>query len=953
VGDVRFALLGTLVLADGAGDPMAVTGARQRVLLASLLLSANVPVSSDALAEAVWDGSPTAGAATTLRSYVRRLRQVLGPQAGARISACNRGYVIAVQEPELDVLCFEAACRDAGAARRAARWQEASAAAARALELWRSAPLLDVPSQVLRDQFVPRLEQLRLQALEDRAEADLRLGGQDRLIPELRDLAAEHPVRERFHAQLMEALARAGRRAEALDAYRQARRALVDELGIEPGPHLRLLHRQILDGDPALAAPPASPDGTPQAPAPATDSASSPAGVPRQLPGAAPHFTGRLAELARLSQILDQAGSQAPGTVVISAIGGTAGVGKTALAVHWAHQVADRFPDGQLYVNLAGFDPSGSPVTPGEAIRGFLGALGVPPDRFPSSLAAQAGSYRSLLAGRQMLILLDNARDEQQVRPLLPGSPGCLVLVTSRSQLAGLAAAENASLLSLDVLPPAEARQLLAARLGGQRTAADPGAVTEITDLCARLPLALAVAAARAAARPQLPLPAVAAELRDAQRRLDALDTGDPAVSVRAVFSWSYQQLDPAAARMFRLLGLHPGPDISTLAAASLAGVAPAQAGQALGQLTGACLLTEQSPGRYGCHDLLRAYAAEQAHGAEDEQARHAATGRVLDYYLHTALQAASMVTPHRDPISPGTPLAGVATEQLSSTHEALAWFDAEQQVLPAAVGLAARTGHDTHAWQLAWAMFHSLDGRGRWHELIAIQRTALAAASRLGDVAGQAVTHRLAAICYMLGDHEQAHAHLMAALALYRQAGDRIGEARTHQALSVICEGQDRVGEALRHNGQALILFQAAGHQAGQAHVLNAMGWNHIGLGHPERGQMHCHQALTLCQQLGDRLGEAGSWHSLGRASHHLGQRDEAAASYERALSIFRELGQRYREACTLAHLGDTHHASGDRPAARHAWQQALRILEDLQRPDADLVRAKLGSDHDTTLLS
>jgi hypothetical protein len=358
--------------------------------------------------------------------------------------------------------------------------------------------------------------------------------------------------------------------------------------------------------------------------------------VPRELPGAAAVFTGRLAELARLSQILGQAGSQAPGTVVISAIGGTAGVGKTALAVHWAHRVAHRFPGGQLYVNLGGFDPSGSPVSPGEAIRGFLAALGVPPDRFPSGLAAQAGLYRSLLAGRQMLILLDNARDEQQVRPLLPGSPGSLVLVTSRSLLAGLAAAENASLLSLDVLPPAEACQMLAARLGGQRTAAEPGAVTEITDLCARLPLALAVAAARAAARPQLPLPGLAAELRDAQRRLDALDTGDPAVSVRAVFSWSYQQLDPAAARMFRLLGLHPGPDISTLAATSLAGVAPAQAGQALGQLTGAHVLTEQSPGRYGCHDLLRAYAAEQARGAEDEQARHAATGRVLDYYLHT-----------------------------------------------------------------------------------------------------------------------------------------------------------------------------------------------------------------------------------------------------------------------------------------------------------------------------
>jgi hypothetical protein len=389
--------------------------------------------------------------------------------------------------------------------------------------------------------------------------------------------------------------------------------------------------------------------------------------------------------------------------------------------------------------------------------------------------------YRSLLAGRQILILLDNARDEQQVRPLLPGSPGCLVLVTSRSQLAGLAAAENASLLILDVLPPAEARQMLAARLGGQRAATDPGAVAEIADLCARLPLALAVAAARAAARPQLPLAGVAAEFRDAQRRLDALDTGDPAASVRGVFSWSYQQLDPAAARMFRLFGLHAGPDITMLAAASLAGVAPAQAGQALGQLARAHLLTEQSPGRYGCHDLLRAYAAEQARRTEDEQGRQAATGRVLDYYLHTACQAALLLKPQRDAISLGPPLAGVTTGQLTGTREALAWFDAEHQVLPATVGLAARTGHDKYAWQLAWAMMDSLDRRGHWHELAAIQHTALAAASRLGDVAGQAVTHRLrATACHMLGDHEQAHAHLMAALALYRQAGDRTGEART-----------------------------------------------------------------------------------------------------------------------------------------------------------------------------
>jgi DNA-binding SARP family transcriptional activator/tetratricopeptide (TPR) repeat protein len=948
---VRFALLGTLMLAHDAGDPVAVSGGRQRALLASLLLSANVPVSADALAEAVWDGSPPAGAAATLRSHIRRLRQALGPEAAARIRACEPGYLISVREPDLDVLGFEAGCREAGAARRAGRWADASVIGARALGLWRGAPLLDVPSQVLRDRYVPGLEQARLQVLEDRAEADLRLGRQDRLIPELEELTARHPVRERFHAQLMEALARVGRQAEALEAYRRARRGLVEELGIEPGPLLRLLHQQILDGDPALTAPAA---GLPPPPAALTDTASPPAGVPHQLPAAVPQFTGRLAELARLSEILDQADRQAPGTVVISAIGGTAGVGKTALAVHWAHRVARRFSGGQLYVNLGGFDPSGSPVTPGEAIGGFLGALGVTADRRPSSLAAQAGLYRSLLADRQMLILLDNARDEQQVRPLLPGSQGCLVLVTSRSQLAGLAAAENASLLSLDVLPPAEACQMLAARLGGQRTAAEPGAVTEITDLCARLPLALAIAAARATARPPLPLAGLAAELRDTQRSLDALDTGDPAASVRAVFSWSYQQLDPAAAQMFRLLGLHPGPDISTLAAASLAGVAPAQAGQALGQLARAHLLTEQPAGRYGCHDLLRAYAAEQARSTEDEQARHAATGRVLDHYLHTACQATLLLSSHRDRISPGTPAAGVTTGQLTGSRQALAWFDAEHQVLPAAVGLAAETGHDRHAWQLAWAIVPSLDGRGRWHELVAIQRTALAAASRLGDVTGQAVTHRLTATAFhMLADRQQAQAHLMAALALYRQAGDRIGEARTHQTLSVICDEQDRVTEALRHDEQALILFRDVGHQAGQAQVLNAVGWNHIRLGHPERGRMYCHQALTLSQQLGDRVGEADSWLSLGQVSHRLGQHDEAAASYDRALSIVREFGYRSREAEIHEDIGDARQAAGDRTGARHAWQQALRILQDLQRPGTDPLRAKLGGDHNTTPLS
>ncbi len=939
---VRFALLGSLMLAGGAGDPVAVSGARQRALLASLLLSANVPVSSDALAEAVWDGSPPPGAAVTLRSHIRRLRRALGPQAGARIMACDPGYLISVREPELDVLGFEAACAEAGAARRAARWPEASAAAARAVELWRGSPLLDVPSQVLRDQFVPRLEQLRLQALEDRAEADLRLGRQDRLIPELRELAARHPVRERFHAQLIEALARAGRQAEALDAYRQARRVLVDELGIEPGPHLRLLHQQILDGDAALAAPPAGHDGTPQAPAPATDSASSPAGVPRQLPGAVPHFTGRLAELARLSQILDQAGSQAPGTVVISAIGGTAGVGKTALAVHWAHQVTDRFPDGQLYVNLRGFDPAGQPVHPAEAVRDFLHALGVMASQIPPGLAGQAALYRSLLAGKRVLVVLDNAGDAAQVRPLLPGAPGSLVLVTSRHQLTSLAAAEEARLITLDVLTGTEARELLAGRLGAGRIDAEPGAAADLVRLCAGLPLALAIAAGRAAASPAVPLAALAAELHQAQQRLDALST-DGTINVRAAFSWSYRELDDEAARIFRLLGAHPGPDITVAAAASMAGIPPSQAGPVLARLATMGLLTMHAPGRYALHDLLRIYAAEQARAQDSHADRRAATRRVLDHYLHTA-RVGALLTRSREPITSPPPQPGVTPEQLDGTAQAMDWFAAERRVLLRVTGLAADAHFDIHAWQLPWAMAESLDRHGHWRDYAATQRTALAAASRLGDTAGQAIASRLlATACARLTDYDEARTHLAVSLELSEQAGDQAGQARAHQLFSWVAEYPGGYAEAIHHTEQALSLFQAIADQGGQADTLNNLGWYHAQQGSYHKARLFCGRALALHRKLSQRQGEAAAWDSLGYISHQFGRPRSSILCYEHALTLFRTLGDRYNQAETLTHLGDAHQAAGDQQQQRDAWEEAASLLSDLSHPGEARVRQKL----------
>ncbi|HET7015336.1 MAG TPA: BTAD domain-containing putative transcriptional regulator [Streptosporangiaceae bacterium] len=948
---MRFALLGTLTLADRAGSPIAVPGPRQRALLAALLLSANRPVPTDALAEVVWNGSPPPGAATTLRSHIRRLRGTLGSQTDTPISACDPGYQISVREPDLDVLIFERACREAGAARRAARWPEVSAAARRALELWRGTPLMDVPSQVLRDQFLPGLEQRYLQALEDRIEADLRLGSHDRLIPELRDLAAEHPMRERFGAQLIEALARAGRRAEALDTYRQVRRTLVTELGIEPGPQLQQLHQQILDSDVVLAAS-GGPGDSEQATAAPASSAGAPAGPPRQLPGAVPHFTGRSAELARLSQILAETSAQAPGTVVISAIGGSAGVGKTALAVHWAHSVAHRFAGGQLYVNLSGFDPSRPPVTPGEAIGGFLYALGVPADRIPADLATRAGLYRSMLADRQMLILLDNARDEQQVRELLPGSPACLVLVTSRNQLTGLAATENASLLELDVLSPAEARQMLIDRLGRQRTAAEPEAVTGITRLCGRLPIALAIAAARAAARPTLPLTVLAAELRDAQQRLDVLDAGDPAANVRAVFSWSYRQLHPVTARIFRLLGLHPGPEVSIPAMASLGGLAPAHAESTLRLLVRAHLLTEHVPGRYSLHDLLRAYAGEQARSTDSAAERSASIGRVLDHYLHTAHAAALVLHPNHEPITL-TPLRpGVIPEhsenwapvRITPYQQAMTWFEAEHDVLLACVTLAANTGFDTHAWQLPWAMASFLDRRGHWHEWMAISRLAVAAATRCGATSGQIVSRRLHAIaCIRLAEYKEADGQLTAGLELAQLLGDRVGEARVRHTICWLADVQGRYADALGEAERALALFEAIGDRPGYAEGLNTVGWLLARLGDYRRANAFCERALAVYREVGEAYHQAHAWDSLGYTEHHLGHYARAADCYHQALRGLTDFGDEYYRARVLNHLGDAYQADGARDSAREAWKEALRIFEELQRPDADVVRAKL----------
>jgi tetratricopeptide (TPR) repeat protein/transcriptional regulator with XRE-family HTH domain len=670
------------------------------------------------------------------------------------------------------------------------------------------------------------------------------------------------------------------------------------------------------------------------------------AAVPRLLPASVADFTGRAAELQALTQTLDHAGAGGPGTVVISAIGGTAGVGKTALALHWAHQVAGRFPDGQLYANLRGFDPAAAPAEPEAVIRAFLDALGVPPARIPASPEGQAGVYRDLLAGRRMLIVADNARDEEQVRPLLPASPASLVLVTSRSQLAGLAANDGARLLTMDVLSYAEAVDLLETRLGPARVAAEPTAVEQIARLCACLPLALSIAAGRAATRPRFPLSALADELASAAGRLDALDAGDPASSVRAVFSWSTRQLSAEAGRMFRLLGLHSGPDISVPAAASLADTTVPQARQLLANLARMHLIAEHIPGRYAFHDLLRAYAAEQARHTESQDDRDAAVGRVLDYYLHTAARASYLLYPSREPVTLAPPRPGAVPGHTADETQALAWLEAEHQVLLAAVTLAEDSGFDSHAWQLPWAMATFLRTRGHWQERAATQRTALAAATRLGDPAARALSARLLAIaCAELGDDDDARGYFSRSLTLYQRLGSHPGEARIQNHLGFLAERQGRYADALAHAEQALRRYQAIGDKAAEAQALNSVGWYHGLLGDYQLARVFCRQALTLNAEVGHRSLEGYVWDSLGYAEHHLGNLTEAAACYQRSLRAARETGDRFYEANALAHLGDNHHAAGKPTQAREAWQQAVAILDDLQHPDADQVRAKLAS--------
>jgi DNA-binding SARP family transcriptional activator/tetratricopeptide (TPR) repeat protein len=941
---VRFEVLGPL--RAWRGDVSIDLGPmQQRVVLAVLLLQQNRPIGREQIINAVWGDAEPRNVANLLHRNISGLRNALALSRRAsaesgELAWTGAGYVLTVPAGGLDLTAFDREVDRARKGRAAGDSALAAEVLRAALGLWRG-PLCEGLTSPFLDAQRDRLEERRIGIIEDRIELDLATGDRDDLVSELRQLVTDHPYRERLHGLLMLGLYRSGRRADALAAFQKARGILGEELGIDPSAALQRLHQQILTADPALAV-----AADQRVPVGAGSAIGKRLPLPAQLPHSMPGFSGRDAEISWLNELLTAESRDTGGTVVITAIAGTAGVGKTALAVHWAHQIRDRFPDGQLYANLRGFDPAGPAMQPTEAIRAFLDAFAVPPDRIPVDLDAQAGLYRSLLAGRRVLIVLDNARDADQVRPLLPGTPSCLVVATSRNQLLGLVATNGANPLSVDLLSADQARNLLIGRLGAQRVAADSAAVDQIIGSCAGLPLALSIVSARAAANPRWPLAELAEELRETRGGLSALHGGDQSTDLRAVFSWSYHALSAPAARLFRLLGLHAGPDIGAPAAASLAGVPLTSARTLLSELVGAHLLTDRNRGRFTFHDLLRAYARELADTHDSAEERGSAIRRVLDHYLCSAYRADQLLRPNRDDTITLTPAGPLVTPEEPADHrQALTWFDTEYPVLLAALRQAASEGFDVHTWQLAWALTSIFDRRGQWHDAVASHRAALEAADHLGDLHARAISHGgLALASIRLRRYEEGHAHQRRALELHTELGNLIGQAHSHRNIAWILDQQGSYRDALLHSQQAFELFRIAGHQTGQAKALNAVGWFHIQLGDYETGLMHCRQALELQTETGDQVGRAETLHSIASACHHLGRYQEAVEGYLQALDLSHELGLRYTEVI-LADLGDAHLANGQSAAAAAAWQRALAILDELGLPQAMQVREKLDN--------
>ncbi|MEU4743461.1 BTAD domain-containing putative transcriptional regulator [Actinosynnema sp. NPDC023658] len=751
-----------------------------------------------------------------------------------------------------------------------------------------------------------RLEQQRLAVQHDLVDARLRTGESGGLVAELAARTAQHPLDERVAGQYLLALHRAGRTNDALEHYRLTRARLIEDLGVEPGTALQRLHEQVLAVDTALAPRP-------------TGAA---AVVPRQLRAAPAAFVGRHEELHRLDSLVEAA--RPSGAMTIAAITGAGGFGKTWLSLRWAYRHLDRFPDGQLFVDLGAFSPDGVPLAPAAALRGFLTTLGVEPAAVPPDVSDRAALFRSLTANKRVLVVLDNAIDTDQVVPLLPGGEACVVVVTSRNRLTGLVTGHGAHHLPLDVLSTGEARGLLAARLGRTRVDAERPAVDELISLCGGFPLALGIVASRAHTRTDLWLSALSAELRDLG--LDALDDDEPAASLPTVLSWSRRTLTSDQAVAFTLLGIAPGPDINLPAAAALTGLPPDRTTTVLRGLERASLTTSNAQGRHRMHDLIRAHAADTAEHLVPGDERAAAWHRVVDYYLHTAHTADRLLDPHRAPIRLGSPAPGCRPHPLSDASAALTWFDAEHPCLLAAQRTAAAQSRHQTVWDFAWVLSTFQLRRRRLGDQFDVWTLALSAAEHLTDVTARMTAHRILGCTHSeSGQHDEAIEHLRASLALAEHHHDRTNQAHTHLQLAQAWGHRTDDRLALRHATQALNLFRTLDHPTWEGDALNAVAWHAARLGDYRKAREHCRAALTVFSRHPDPISEAETLDTLGYTAHHTGQHHTAAEYYQQALALWRDNDVTDSVARTLTQLGDTYSVLGRADHAHAVWQEAL----------------------------
>ncbi|WP_284740479.1 AfsR/SARP family transcriptional regulator [Amycolatopsis sp. RTGN1] len=877
------------------GRPVDLGTPRQRCVLAVLALEAGQVVRADRLIERVWGADATPRTRTTLHGYISRLRAALAPADGVTLARRSGGYVL-VTEPEVstvDLFRYRELRADARADE-----ERATALLTEAVGLWQGEALIGLVGEWVEAER-ERLERERLATAQDLADARLRLGLGEDVVDELAGRAEAHPLDERTAGQFLLALHQAGRTAEALDHYRRVRARLVEELGTDPGPALQELHRRLLTtGTGRPGRPPRS-------------------AVPRELRAAPASFVGRADDVHRLDATLDAA--RAGGTMMLAVVRGTGGLGKTWLVLHWAHRRLGRFPDGQLFADLGGFG-AGAPMTPAAALFGFLTALGVEPGSIPPDLHGRSALFRTLTAGRRLLVVLDNAAGTDQVVPLLPGGASCAVVVTSRNGLAGLVAAHDARSVALGVLPAADARELLAARLGAARVDAERETVDELVGLCGGLPLALSVLASRAGAR----LSVLAGELRESG--LDSLADDDPAASLPAVLSSSYDALTEDEATVFGLLALAPGPDAALATAANLTGLPPARARAVLRGLEQMSLLEHDPDGRYRMHDLVRAYAAETARTLPGG-VRDAAVRRALDFCAHTAYHAGLLLDTHRGPVDLTPPEPGPYVLELSGAEAAMVWFEAERATLLAVQDAAAsRDEHET-VWWLALSTDTARQRRGHRDDRLAGWRAAVHAATSLPGPVPALVAHRhLGRACAASGLREESARQLRHAIGLAGDHDDRYELGHAHQALARTLERHDDE-LALTHAIRALRLFEDLGLPVCTAHGHNAVGWHAARLGDHDTARGHFDAALTLHRENGNAAGEADSLDRLARLEHDAGNHDEAIGLHRRALTLRRGLGHLPASAETLDHLGLSHAALGRTGEAREAWQEALEL--------------------------